>query len=140
MRAPLTSRGSLSGRNVVLVHNKISSPASPAALETVACDQLAHKLVDVALGSQTVPAKLVYRAVDDALRDAEGNEESFEAAVIPLAQIIRTARAPHTKNREGPRGLSSPPNTIEIFFISANLHNVTGEVCLDVTSAKSDSL
>ena len=55
--------------------NQISSPASPAALETVACDQVAHKLVDVALDPQTILAELVHRAVDDALRDAEGNEE-----------------------------------------------------------------
>ena len=46
-----------------------------AALETVACDQVAHKLMVVALGPQTILAELVHRAVDDALRDAEGNEE-----------------------------------------------------------------
>ena len=38
-------------------------------------DQVTNKLVDVALGPQTILAELVYRAVDGALRDAEGNEE-----------------------------------------------------------------
>ena len=86
--------------------------ATPAACEPVACDQVTKKLADVALGLQSILAELLYRAVDDAPRDAEGHEEVFEEAVIPVAQIIRIAHAHHTKTEKGKRA-EHPPITID---------------------------
>ena len=60
--------------------------ATPTALKTVVCDQITYKLADVARSLQTILIELLYRAVDDALRDAEGLEEVLEEAVIPVAR------------------------------------------------------
>ena len=79
-----------SGKDVDLVHNKVSSPAPPAALETVACDPVTNKLVDVALGPRTNLAELFYRAVDDALRDAESNEDVSNRAGRRLGLVPRS--------------------------------------------------
>ena len=50
-----------------------------------ACEQTTNMRADVALGLQIILAELPYRAVDDALRDAEGLEEVLEEAAIPVA-------------------------------------------------------
>ena len=78
--------------------------ATPAACEPVACDQVTNKLADVALGLQSILAELLYRAVDEALRDAEGHEEVLEEAVIPVAQTVRMAHPPDTKTEKGQEG------------------------------------
>ena len=128
----------LSEKVVDLVHQQdfftcflIVRWATPAALETVACDQITNKLAEIALSLQTILAELFYRAVDEALHDAEGHEEVLEEAVIPVAQIIRIAHVPHTKTEKGQEGRASTLHD-PLPFTSADLHNVTGEVCVIV--------